>query len=367
MPDKEIHIAFFVSYHGFGHASRASAIMDALWERNKNIIFDIVSDVPEWFFHDSLSASYNYFGFKVDVGFVQRDPFTIDMEATVRELKKFYPLRSQTVSHLKALLRNLGAVLVISDISPLGIAVSKEAGITSCLVENFTWDWLYEPYVSDFEDLSSIINYLKGIFNMAGIHIQAEPVCEKKEADLSLYPVSRKAREQRDKIKNRLKLSSYNRIVLVTMGGVQGALMDIEPFKEQKEYGFVICGISDKIRYCENIVLLPQRSPFYHPDLVGASDIVVGKAGYSTISELYYARIPFVYIAREDFRESITLISFIEKNMPALRIEEDELFSLNWLEKLKGMEDKRENTKINHPNGADQIAKYLIKRLSIYV
>jgi hypothetical protein len=32
----------------------------------------------------------------------------------------------------------------------------------------------------------------------------------------------------------------------------------------------------------QNLVLLPHHSGFYHPDLVNASDAVIGKVGYST-------------------------------------------------------------------------------------
>jgi hypothetical protein len=36
-----LRIACFVSSHGFGHAARASAIMEAVTEKNSSICFDI--------------------------------------------------------------------------------------------------------------------------------------------------------------------------------------------------------------------------------------------------------------------------------------------------------------------------------------
>ena len=45
--------AFFVTSHGFGHASRASAVMDALSLRDPQARFEIFSGTPEWLFLDS--------------------------------------------------------------------------------------------------------------------------------------------------------------------------------------------------------------------------------------------------------------------------------------------------------------------------
>ena len=49
-----MRIAYFVTPHGFGHAARAAAVMVALQEIDPAIQFDIFTQVPRWFFQDSL-------------------------------------------------------------------------------------------------------------------------------------------------------------------------------------------------------------------------------------------------------------------------------------------------------------------------
>jgi hypothetical protein len=40
------HIAYFISPHGFGHASRAAAVMEALYKIESSIRFEIFTTTP---------------------------------------------------------------------------------------------------------------------------------------------------------------------------------------------------------------------------------------------------------------------------------------------------------------------------------
>ncbi len=51
-------IAYFVTPHGYGHASRAAAVMAALLELDASIRFEIFTQVPAWFFESSLGESF---------------------------------------------------------------------------------------------------------------------------------------------------------------------------------------------------------------------------------------------------------------------------------------------------------------------
>ena len=75
----------------------------------------------------------------------------------------------------------------------MGIAAAKAAGIPSILIENFTWDWIYENYLDNHPDLSSAIHDLRGWFDRADYRIQTAPVCLPIKGNLTTRPVSRKS------------------------------------------------------------------------------------------------------------------------------------------------------------------------------
>ena len=133
-----MNIAYFISSHGFGHASRASAIMEALSSCDPQIRFYIYTGTPEWLFRDAGLKNFTYHLGAVDVGLVQLNPMDHDLPQSVINIRNYLdsiPKRSDT---LAAELKSLKTDIVICDISPLGIITGKKAGLPTYLFENFT-------------------------------------------------------------------------------------------------------------------------------------------------------------------------------------------------------------------------------------
>ena len=115
-------------------------------------------------------------------------------------------------------------------------------------------------------------------------------------------------------------------------------------------------------QYKQNLVLLPHHSDFYHPDLVKASDAVVGKVGYSTLAEVYAAGVPFGHISRAGFRESVQLVAYVQKEMAGLPIDEHNFYNGSWLNRLPQLLELPRMQR-SGLNGSAQIAKYIGKLL----
>jgi UDP-N-acetylglucosamine:LPS N-acetylglucosamine transferase len=91
---------------------------------------------------------------------------------------------------------------------------------------------------------------------------------------------------------------------------------------------------------------------------VNAADAVVGKAGYSTISEIYQAGVPFGYVPRSNFRETDKLVAFIEKEMKGLCINDEDFQAGNWLGKVSQLLNFP-RTQRHHRNGSHQVAGFI--------
>ena len=50
-------IAYFISPHGFGHAARAAAVMQAISDTDAAVGFEIFTTVPSWFFQARCDPS----------------------------------------------------------------------------------------------------------------------------------------------------------------------------------------------------------------------------------------------------------------------------------------------------------------------
>jgi hypothetical protein len=358
--DRELHLAYFISPHGFGHAARASAVMAAVHRIAPRVCFEIFTTVPSWFFSVSLSGPYVYHSCVTDVGLVQRNPLDEDLSETVSRLSSFLPFRADTLAGLGESVRSMRCEFVICDISPLGIAVARRIGVPSLLVENFTWDWIYERYTAQAPQMKAFGDYLKGRFEEAAYRLQAEPVCVPARADLVTPPISRVFRVAPEEVRRQLGVDFDAKLVTVTMGGVPGEMEDMGGLEGARNVVFVVPGGSRVARRSKNTILLPRECGFFHPDLIRASDGVVGKIGYSTLAEVYYAGAPFGYFARPAFRESQVLAAFVGNEMQGFEIPDSSYRDGRWVSCIPRLLDL---PRMNHegPTGSVAAARFIVE------
>lgn len=357
MDNRIRRIAWFVSPHGKGHASRASAIMASLTKLDTSYHFDIYTLVPESFFMDSRIGDFTYYSLEADLGLVQLSPYEEDLDATLQILETMIPFDDARIQSLAARLRNSGVAHVVCDIAPMGIAAAKVAGIRSVLIESFRWDWIYEGYLKSHPEFSKAIDYFNKIFFEADVHIQAKPICDAVDACLTSNVVSRLPQMSRKETRHALGFGNDHPILLVS-GDVPADSPALKYLGELSDVRVLITATGNKIMTDGNLTYLPHDSTFFYPDLIEASDCVVGKLGYSTMAEVYWAGVPFVYIGRNQFRESPYLAAFVKDTMPYLSLTPQAFPKGEWVEQARGLVSAPRTSR-EEPNGAEEIASYL--------
>jgi len=345
--------------------------MEAIRQRTPEVRFEIFTQVPRWFFQDSLSEPFGYHPLLTDIGLAQKTALVEDMPETLKRLDDFLPFDDFRVQDTASQISRLECRLALCDIAPMGIAVAKVAGIPSVLIENFTWDWIYEAYLKDMPELKRYITYLGKAFDAADYHVQTQPVCRPRDVDLTTSPVSRKIRTSRRQVRQQLGIPNRAKMVMITMGGIPWRYGFLEHLVKREGVYFIIPGAdtsqspdidpltgTGRLAGTGGIVLLPHQSAFFHPDLVNAADAVIGKAGYSTVAEVYNAGIPFGYVGRPKFRETAALTAYIEQEMKGLPITEAQFQSGKWLSSLTDLL-ALPRIRRNDSYGADQVAAFI--------
>jgi hypothetical protein len=330
-------IAYFITPHGFGHASRAAAVMQALAGLAPGIRFELFTSCPQEIFTASLETDFGYHHTQTDIGLVQTSPLSEDLEATCRQLDHMLPFDPNLVDGLAGSILKLNCRLVICDIAPLGIAAARAAGLPSILVENFTWDWIYNGYLKAAPGLQPHVDYLSHIFRQADHHIQTRPLCRPVPGAVQTGPISRRARSPREQVRARLGIQGGDKMVLVSMGGVPDRFDFLCRLPEQIEPFLVIPGAGGRSSPHPKVRLLPTHSEFYHPDLMAAADALVAKAGYSTIAEAYQCGLPFCYVRRPQSPESDALEKFITRHLPTKTISPDSYADGTWINTLSDL------------------------------
>lgn len=353
-----MNYAYFISPHGFGHAARACAVMEAVHARQPASHFEIFTQVPQWFFSASLSAAFTYHDLLSDIGLTQLSPLAEDLPATLERLKAFLPFDPILVARLAEQVLRLNCAVVVCDIAPLGIAVAHAAHLPSILIENFTWDWIYEGYADEAPAFRPHIEYLREVFGHATQHVRAEPAGGEHPATLTVPPISRRPRTPPATIRQQLAIPEQAKIIFLTMGGIQGEFPFLEKLAAQDNIYFVIPGGSETYENRGALRLVPHHSTFFHPDLLHAADVVIGKLGYSTLAETYHAGLPYGYLTRPRFRESNALAVYVQQHFAHAEISHTEYDTGQWLTHLPSLLAQPRKIRIG-ANGAEAVAKFV--------
>ncbi len=358
-----MNIAYFVSSHGFGHASRATAVMAALQARVPGISFELYTGTPEWLFRDARLSDYVYHPGAVDVGLIQRNPMEHDLPETVEAVNRYLDGIPQRSDELAEDLKKSNVRAVICDISPLGIVTGKKAGLPVFLFENFTWDWIYEPYSAEYPEFRLINERLRSIFRQVDHRMQSEPLCDPlPEPEILIPPVSREPQHSPSELRAALGIPDNHRIGLISMGGIPENLDFAVNNRIRDDVTLLLPGTFERTEHIGNKVLLPHHSGYYHPDMVHAADFVIGKAGYSTIAEVCASGAAYGFISRDNFRESEITSAFLRRRPNTLEIRQDRFDAFTLDEEIEALLEKGK-TAPQAVNGSRAAADFILQKL----
>lgn len=328
------HLAVFVSPHGFGHAARASAVMQAL-HRRTGARFELFASSPRWFFDESVEGLYRHHQVVTDVGFVQTSALSFDPAETVRGVRAMVPFDEDLVAGLALEVRRSGCAAVLCDVAPLGIAVAERAGLPSVLVESFTWPWLYEPLLAASPELGPLSAELDAWIGRATLHLLAEPYCHADpRAHGTVLPVSRLPRLSREEARSKLGVGTRQPLVVVTTGGYSEEMPFLDRLAAVEGVTFIVTGCP-KSESRGNLRLFDNATRLYMPHLVRAADAVIAKLGYGTVAEVWREGRPLAWVTRADFRETPPLRDWVAARLPGFEIPGADFAAGGWIERIR--------------------------------
>ena len=114
------NIACFATSHGFGHATRAVAVLRALAQNEPGLTVRVFSTLPDWFWTENLSPEVTFHAHRLetDVGLVQKSPFEHDLDQTITRLESFLAFDEPPLEDTRKTLRETQPDLILCDALP---------------------------------------------------------------------------------------------------------------------------------------------------------------------------------------------------------------------------------------------------------
>jgi hypothetical protein len=363
-------IVFYVSGHGFGHASRVVEVINALGARDPGARIIIRSSAARWLFDVTLRTPVEVFAVVTDVGVVQRDSLHYDVDATARDAGAFYaelPARAATEA---AFLRRCGATLVVGDLPPLAFEAAHAAGLPAVALGNFTWDWIYEAYPELMARAPHVVPAIKAAHRhvsralrlpmWGGFNGWTCPIVD-------LPFVARHSVRSASDVRAHLGIAAGRRLVLASFGGLGIADLDLSGLARLDGYTVVTTGhaLGFSGTRPDGLVLLDDRgiyaSGLRYEDLVHAADAVVTKPGYGIIAECLAHETALLYTSRGHFAEYDVLVAAMPRFLRCGFIDHADLHAGRWTRYLDDLLAQPAPPERPPSNGADVAAGLIVE------
>lgn len=312
-------IVFYISGHGFGHASRSIELLAVLAARRPDATLIVRTAAPPWLFHATAPPTVELAPLEADVGVVQIDSLNVDERETALRAARFYGTFEQRVDAEARFLAARRATLVLGDIPPLACAAAARAGIKSVAVGNFTWDWIYSGY-DTFERLApGVIGAIREAYATAtrALRLPMHGGFEPMAAVTSDIPfIARRSARARADTRGLLGIPDDRRFVLASFGGYG---LDVPLAAIAKSEGLTVLSPATT-----------PPAPLTYPDLVAAADVVISKPGYGIVSECVANGTPLLYTSRGRFVEYDVFVAEMPRVLRCRYISQPDLLAGRW-------------------------------------
>lgn len=363
-------VCFYISGHGFGHASRQIEIINALGGASPATPLLVRTSAPAWLFERTLRVPARLLPGECDTGVVQRDSLHPDIPATISRAQAFHETLPERAAAEAAMLIEHRAAVVVSDAPPLACAAAAAASVPSFVVSNFTWDWIYEHYTPELAQAPALVDTLREAYAHAAgawrlpMHGGFETFRTVRDVPF----VARHARRSAAEVRRACGLREDVALVLVSFGGYGVRDLALSRLDCLGRYRVVITSgerldgtLPDGIDALYEPAL--YEAGLRYEDLVGAVDVVLTKPGYGIISECVANDTALLYTSRGRFAEYEVLVEEMPRVLRCGYIDQPDLLAGHWLAALDATLNAPRPARPPATNGAEVVAGMIIDRL----
>ena len=325
------NIAYYISSHGYGHAARQQAVINELAQRGAKI--HVRTAAPQKFFKQATT----YHSQRYDIGLIQPDALSYDVEASLKWLADFLKGKDEIVEAEAAYLKQNNIELVVVDMPQIAFDIADAAGVPSVLVSHFRWDWVYEHYMADYPQYRYLIDDIQDSYRKATLTLRMPFAHDfsimRQVEDIPL--VYNPATQTNEALRTLLDIPSGHHIGLLSMGGHDWG-GDISALKSLDEWIFlVVPGVWEQVKDMpQRFRMIPGDFDDYH-NLIALADVVVGKAGASTVCEVIGHQTPMIYTLSPNWRESELLDDALQTYAQTIRINQTDFRHGVWIDELE--------------------------------
>ncbi|CAH2078916.1 unnamed protein product [Thlaspi arvense] len=274
---KHLVFAYYVTGHGFGHATRVVEVVRHLIAAGHDV--HVVTGAPDFVFTSEIqSPRLKIRKVLLDCGAVQADALTVDRLASLEKYVETAVVPRAAILNTEVeWLHSIKADFVVSDVVPVACRAAADAGIRSVCVTNFSWDFIYAEYVmAAGYHHRSIVWQIAEDYSHCEFLIRLPGYCPmpafRDVVDVPL--VVRRLHKSRKEVRKELGIAEDVNVVILNFGG-QPSGWNLKEESLPSGWLCLVCGASETQELPPNFVKLAKDA--YTPDIIAASDCMLGQ------------------------------------------------------------------------------------------
>ncbi len=325
------HIIYYISGHGYGHATRSLEVIRTVLRDRSDFFFHVRTNAPSWIVELNLASNFDLHNCSLDVGAVQQTSFKVDKPATLQAVRRLLSMRAEIIDRERKFAQGVGAKLIVSDIPFIAFDIAAGMSIPGIGVANFSWDWIYGDFAVELPEFTDAIDEIRESYAKT-TRLLRLPL----HGDFSAFPairdipfIARRAERSAAETRELLGLEqrSGKKAVLIALRPSDLAGVNLQALSAVPNVVFVTLGLQRALPNGINIA--PDLVRF--PELVNACDLVVSKPGYGLVTDIIANRTPLLYVARDDFIECGVLEDGLQRHAVAKSLPRADFLSGAWM------------------------------------
>lgn len=350
------HLVVSISGHGFGHVAQTAPVLNRLHRLLPQLRITVRSSVPSSHLHSRIQAPFDHLGSEGDIGMLMSSAIDVLADASRAAYCAFHADWKARVADEARLLRELGADMLLSNVGYLPLAGAQRAGVANAALCSLNWRDIYRHYCGDDEISAQML----GCYANADAFLRVTPgMAMDRLANLvPVAPIADIGENRREELDRLLHLSSQEKLVLVSLGGIASRLpMEHWPRLDGVRW---LVQESWQVRHPDAVAL--ESLPLDFRDLLASCDALLCKPGYGSFVEAACSGVPVLYVRREDWPESAVLADWLQRHGACREVSRAALERGDIGDDLRALWDApRPQPAAAH--GADEAAKWLLDRL----
>ncbi|MEO0925669.1 MAG: glycosyl transferase [Cyanobacteria bacterium J06643_13] len=323
----QFNLYIAITSHGFGHAVRAATVAEKLRQLRPDVALHLVTVAPEWLLKSYLKGDFIYRQRVFDVGVIQSDSLTMDRQATLSRMQEIISQEAEIITEEAQYLQKHDIGLILADIPALAAPIARAADIPCWMMSNFGWDFIYDDWGVEFQE---IVSWIENYYGQSD-RLFRLPLAEPMRAFPHVTEVGLTGSEPQfkdDELRQKFQLTAPSeKTILLTFGGLGLSSIPYQNLARFADWQFIT--FDRHAPDLSNLLKIDDRT--LRPlDFMPICGRIVSKPGYSTFSEALCCDTPIVSLTREGFAEAPVLLNSIQDYSRHQIIATEEFFEGNW-------------------------------------